>query len=71
MAYETNRRLATFTALNENGAVIMDGTNASGRHIKNTFFNISENEFDWKQVWTFDDGKSWVEVTKIHCRRVK
>jgi hypothetical protein len=49
----------------------MDGTNASGRHIKNTFFNISENEFNWKQEWTFDDGKSWVEVTKIHCRRVK
>jgi hypothetical protein len=66
---KTNRRLATFTALNENGAVIMDGTNASGRHIKNTFFNISENEFDWKQEWTFDDGKSWVEVTKIQCRR--
>ena len=66
---KTNRRLATFTAKNDSGTVIMDGTNAKGRHIRNTFFNISENEFDWKQEWTFDDGKNWVIVTKIHCKR--
>jgi len=66
---KSNRRLATFTAVNENGTVIMDGINAKGRHIKNTFFNITENEFDWKHEWTFDEGESWVVVTKIHCVR--
>lgn len=64
-----NRRLATFTATNENGTVIMDGTNVKGRNIKNSFFNITQNEFDWKQEWTFDEGKSWVVVTKIKCKR--
>jgi hypothetical protein len=64
------RRLAPFTAINDSGKVIMDGTNAKGRQIKNTFFNISKNEFDWKQEWTFDEGKSWVVVTKIHGVRI-
>jgi len=66
---KTNRRLATFTAVNDDGTVVMDGTNAKGRYIKNTFFNISENEFDWKQEWTFDEGENWVVVAKIHCKR--
>jgi hypothetical protein len=67
---KTNRRLAAFTARNKEATVIMDGTNAQGRHIRNTFFNILENEFDWNQEWTFDDGNSWVIVTKIHAVRV-
>jgi hypothetical protein len=66
---KTNRRLATFTAINDSGTVVMEGTNAKGRHIKNTFFNIADNEFDWKQEWTFDEGKTWVVVAKIHCKR--
>jgi hypothetical protein len=66
---KTNRRLAAFTAVNDNGNIIMDGTNAKGRQVRNTFFNITENEFDWKQEWTFDDGNTWIVVTKIHCRR--
>lgn len=66
---KTNRRLAAFTAINENGTIIMEGTNAKGRQIKNIFFNITDNEFDWKQEWTFDEGATWVEVVKIHCKR--
>ncbi len=64
---KTHRRLATFTAVYENGKIIMDGTNAQGRHIHNTFYNISEKSFEWKQEWTFDEGKSWVEVARIKC----
>lgn len=63
------RRLAPFTAVNDSGKVIMDGTNARGRHIKNIFYNITDNEFDWRQEWTFDEGKTWTVVTKIHGRR--
>jgi hypothetical protein len=68
---KTNRRLATFTAVNDNGTVVMDGTNAKGRYIKNTFFNITDNEFDWKQEWTFNEGETWIVVAKIHCTRKK
>jgi len=66
---KTNRKLATFTAINDGDKVIMDGTNAKGRRVRNTFYNIKPNEFDWKQEWTFDEGNSWVEVTKIHCEK--
>lgn len=68
---KTNRKLATFTARNENNMVIMSGKNARGREVKNTFFNLSKDTFDWKQEWTFDGGNSWVEVSQIHCKRQK
>ena len=67
---KTVRRLATFTATNDNGTVVMEGHNAKGKHIKNIFLNIKKNEFDWRQEWTFDDGKSWITVTKIHGTRI-
>ena len=66
---KTHRRLATFTATSDKGNIIMDGTNSNGRHIHNIFFNIKPDTFDWKQEWTFDKGKSWVEVARIHCTR--
>lgn len=64
------RKLATFTAVNENDKVIMEGTNASGREVRITFFDIKENSFEWQQEWTFDDGKNWTVVAKIHCLRI-
>jgi hypothetical protein len=66
---KTNRRLAIFTAIYENGKIIMEGTNAKGRQIKNIFSDITERSFNWTQQWTFDEGKSWVEVAKIHCTK--
>ena len=66
---KTHRRLATFTATNDSGNIVMDGTNSNGRHIHNTFYNIKQDTFDWKQEWTFDKGESWVEVARIHCVR--
>lgn len=66
---KTNRRLATFTATYENTRIIMEGTNAKGRQIKNIFSNITKKSFDWTQQWTFDEGKTWVEVARIHCTK--
>ena len=68
---KTVRRLATFTATNDSGTVVMNGHNAKGQQIKNIFYNIKENEFDWRQEWTLDDGESWITVTKIHGTRIK
>ena len=67
---KTVRRLATFTATNDSNTVVMDGHNAKGQHIKNIFYNIKKNEFDWRQEWTFDDGKTWITVTIIHGTRI-
>ena len=46
---KNNRRLASFTATYKDDEIIMSGQNAQGRQIRNTFFNISRNNFDWKQ----------------------
>lgn len=66
---KTNRRLATFTATLEHDEIIMQGTNAKGRKIRNIFSDISAESFNWTQQWTLDGGKSWVEVARIHCTR--
>jgi hypothetical protein len=47
----------------------MKGTNAKGREIRNIFSDIKSDSFDWTQQWTFDGGKSWVEVARIKCTR--
>ena len=64
------QKLAAFTAVNEDGKVIMEGKNANGREVRITFFDITENSFEWQQEWTFDEGKSWTVVVKIHCTRL-
>ena len=66
---KTVRRLAIFTAVEEDGKLIMTGHEAGGRMARNTFYNFSENSFDWVKEWTNDDGKTWFEVSKIHCTR--
>ncbi len=68
---KTNRRLATFTAMHEDGRVIMTGHNAQGRLIRNTFSNMTAQAFDWRQEWTADEGKTWFAVAKIWCKRRK
>lgn len=65
----TVRHTAVFTAKNVDGKVLMAGTNARGRNIRNTFYNITENSFDWQQEWTFDEGQSWVAVARIRGTR--
>lgn len=68
---KTNRRLAIFTATHDGDMIVMNGNNANGRKVRNTFFDISGLSFRWKQEWTFDQGETWVEVARIACRRKK
>ncbi len=63
------RKSLIFTAINHEGTVVMSGKNAKGRPTRNTFYNLTPETFDWKQEWTFDNGTSWVTVSKIHCQR--
>jgi hypothetical protein len=68
--HSNGRRLATFTAVNEDDKVIMRGTNDQGREIRNTFYDIGPESFNWVQDWTFDGGDSWVPVVKIRATRI-
>jgi hypothetical protein len=65
----TNRRVATFTATQEGGKIVMTGRNGSGRQVRNTFSNITPQTFDWTQEWTADQGATWFAVAKARCRR--
>jgi len=65
----TNRGLSSFTATNEDGTVVMVGENPSGRPVRNRFFDMTRDTFEWVQEWTFDDGATWVPVTQIHATR--
>jgi len=64
-----NRNLATFTAENVDNTVVMSGKNATGRDVRIIFYDISADEFHWRQEWTFDDGENWLVVAKILCKR--
>jgi hypothetical protein len=65
-----NRTIEVFTAVGDNEKIVMDGINAKGRHIQNHFTEISDSFFLWTQYWTFDEGKSWIDVAKIWCTKV-
>lgn len=65
------RRLATFTATDQDGTVVMTGHNAQGRMVRITFSRITETTFDWQQEWTMDDGATWFPVASITCTRRK
>ncbi|MBL1214880.1 MAG: hypothetical protein HND52_16095 [Ignavibacteriae bacterium] len=66
-----NYKLLSFTASETDDTLTMEGNDAQGRPVRNVFSNITENSFDWAQQWTFDDGKSWVDVAKIWGTRWK
>jgi hypothetical protein len=36
---------------------------------RTTFFNITENKFDWTMYSSFDDGKTWIEMMKAEYTR--
>ncbi len=67
----TNRKLATFTATDENGTVTMTGQNAQGRLVRITFSDITETTFNWQQEWTTDGGTNWFAVATMNCTRRK
>lgn len=64
-----NYKSLSFTATEADNQLTMEGHNAQGREIRNVFSNISESSFDWAQQWTFDDGKTWIDVAKIWCAK--
>lgn len=66
-----NRKIEVFTAVGDTDKIVMDGINAKGRHIQNYFTEISNDSFTWTQYWTFDEGKTWVDVAKIWCTKVE
>lgn len=57
------KELKTFTAIEDNEKIVMKGVFGGGNS-QITFFNITENSFDWKLQLEQKD-KSWPEVYRI------
>ena len=63
------RKVSLFTARGDSTRIVMAGVDARGRPSHNIFSEITPTSFLWTKEWTFDEGKSWVAVSRIRCVR--
>ncbi|MCE7996282.1 MAG: DUF1579 family protein [Roseivirga sp.] len=62
-------RFTNFEGTSEPGEFRMEGINSVGRPAKIRFFDFKPDSFKWEQSWTFDNGKTWVVVSKMNATR--
>lgn len=65
-----NHRFINFEGSSEPGEFRMEGINSAGRLAKIRFFDFKPNSFKWEQAWTFDNGNTWVVVSKMNATRI-
>ncbi|MEM7359663.1 MAG: hypothetical protein AAF431_11245 [Pseudomonadota bacterium] len=60
----------SFTALSTDEEVVMlnEKPNAQGNYSRITFFDMTEETFEWKLEWS-KDQENWLEVYRIHGRK--
>ena len=74
--FDTLARFQTFVAIFDGDTMVMNGEYPASpqrpaHKAKITFHNISEKYFDWKyESSKLDDGKNWLEVVRLHCKKV-
>ena len=58
---------ANFTAESTDDQVVMisDDKDANGNYRRITFYDMTEDSFEWKMEWS-QDKESWLEVARIH-----
>ena len=61
---------ATFTAVSTETNIVMFGdvVNPQGYHSRITFFDMTDQAFEWKLEWS-KDKETWFEVHRIHGER--
>ncbi|MEP5611308.1 MAG: hypothetical protein ABJP45_03630 [Cyclobacteriaceae bacterium] len=64
------RNFAHFTAKVVDGRIEMEGVNPAGRDVKVFFYEVKKDSFLWRLEWSFDDGKSWVAISRMKCSRI-
>ena len=62
----TSRGVLSFTATSTEDQIVMNsvGMNPPRRNI---FHNLSAKGFNWRQEWTFDEGKTWIPVSYLEA----
>jgi hypothetical protein len=66
----TSVKPATFTAVSTDTDIVMfaDVLNPQGYHRQITFFDMTDQAFEWKLEWS-KDNETWFEVHRIHGER--
>lgn len=62
-------KFVPFEGTSKPGEFKMEGINTLGRLAKIRFFDFTPNSFKWEQAWTFDEGKTWVVVSRMDASR--
>lgn len=60
-----------FEAISDEEKIVMTGEHAQGGLARITFFNITQDNFDWKSERSQDEGASWTETLRIHGKRLR
>ena len=63
------RKFSQFTATGDSARIVMTGVDARGRLARNIFGEITLESFVWTKEWNFEDGATWVPVSRIRCTR--
>jgi hypothetical protein len=61
-----------YTATSTDKSIVMlsDGKLPSGKHARITFFDITNKSFEWKLEWSDDGQINWLEVYRIHGKKI-
>jgi hypothetical protein len=74
MAWVTKqaRTVDVYTAVSTERNIVMlsDGKLPSGKHSRITFFEITNDSFEWKLEWSDDGQTNWLEVYRIHGKKI-
>ena len=68
----TQQKVSTFEAVaEESDRIVMTGTHASGRPSRVTFYDITDDRFEWRMELqgVGEDPEAWTEVARIHAEK--
>jgi len=65
------RKYATYEGSSSPEEFKMEGVNVAGREARIRFYDYEPESFKWELAWTFDQGKSWVVISRMTGHRVK
>lgn len=68
-ASSNGKKVDTFVATVSDGQLVMTGV-FGGRQSRITFFDMTEDSFDWKLEFQNAQDESWLEVYRIHGDRI-
>lgn len=62
-----------YSAVSDSNQIVMLSQHKTpqGKYARITFFDMQQDSFEWKLEWSNDGKTNWLEVHRIHGKRVK